>query len=236
MKRWMPLGETGPGDESDTQCERLFQPIVAGGVVAPFEELKLARTATQIALQQLQSAGQPEEQLRNPDSRSDTCNHDANAAIVSELRGDAERLRAALVDQERDLKLSFETRIRHLESQQLQLIHEQLSGMRTAIVDVLSSKTADVLRPVLSNAFLERTLGKYRLLISEFIASELVLPIKIKGPAELASGMEDLIGNNAAVTLHPGTAAEIVLEAGKAVITSKLTEWANSLAGVHELE
>ena len=234
MMRWMALGETNPDIEFDNRNEQAFQPIVSAGKVASFEELEPTNAASHTTAPQQPSL--KEGQVRTFAGRNDTYKDDASAAIIATLRDEADRLRAALVDQELELKLAFEERTLDLETQQAHLMHEQLEDMRSAIVDFLSAKTAEVLKPVLSSAFLEATLAQYRMLLSEFMASEQILSIKIKGPEKLVNAIKDLAGDNPEVAFHPGPASEISLEIGNAVITSKLTAWAGTLYGVREIE
>ena len=131
--------------------------------------------------------------------------------------------------------------VRHAEDMNVQReiwVEQQAMQMSTQIVEalgrieaVISERTANVLRPLVSEAFRQQSLDELKDVLATLLSDSDVGLIRISGPQDLLSAMRSHLGSHErAIEFSPAETVEVSVIADDTTIQTRLDSWSRRLA------
>ncbi len=97
-----------------------------------------------------------------------------------------------------------------------------------AIADLKSEieeTVARILRPLVEKTLAEQALSKFAIEIEKLFSADDAIRLKISGPSDLVSQLNELLPQHVSATIIEGDTPEVTVLANKTVIETRLNEW-----------
>jgi len=114
--------------------------------------------------------------------------------------------------------------------QQAQQLSSQLSVAIERIEANLAERVANILRPFVSDAFRQKSLAEFKVVVATLLSGRDAAPLRISGPEDLLSAMRSHLGHyESAIEFCPGEHIEVSVVAQDTIAQTQLSSWSARL-------